>query len=232
MQRYFAIDQKEDEFILEKDDYYHIKTVMRMKPNERVEVVYIGKTYIANIDNDYKIMFEKEILEERDLIYKRLMIPLLKEQKMDFILQKATELGVNEIVLYKSKRSIIPFEVCKEKRKMERWLKICKEASEQSKRKTIPSITIADLKMIKELDGLKLICSTVESENNLKKVLQSNQKCAKINVVVGPEGGFDPKEEQDFIKLGFIPVTLGKTILRVETVPIVFLGIVNYEFME
>ena len=86
--------------------------------------------------------------------------------------------------------------------------------------------------MIKELDGLKLICSTVESENNLKKVLQSNQKCAKINVVVGPEGGFDPKEEQDFIKLGFIPVTLGKTILRVETVPIVFLGIVNYEFME
>ena len=231
MQRYFAIDQKEDEFILEKDDYYHIKTVMRMKPNERVEVVYIGKTYIANIDNDYKIMFEKEILEEQDLIYKRLMIPLLKEQKMDFILQKATELGVNEIVLYKSKRSIIPFEV-KEKRKMERWLKICKEASEQSKRQTIPSITIADLKMIKELDGLKLICSTVESENNLKKVLQSNQKCAKINVVVGPEGGFDPKEEQDFIKLGFIPVTLGKTILRVETVPIVFLGIVNYEFME
>ena len=174
----------------------------------------------------------EEILEEQDLIYKRLMIPLLKEQKMDFILQKATELGVNEIVLYKSKRSIIPFEVCKEKRKMERWLKICKEASEQSKRQTIPSITIADLKMIKELDGLKLICSTVESENNLKKVLQSNQKCAKINVVVGPEGGFDPKEEQDFIKLGFIPVTLGKTILRVETVPIVFLGIVNYEFME
>ena len=51
-------------------------------------------------------------------------------------------------------------------------------------------------------------------------------------MVVGPEGGFDPKEEQDFIKLGFIPVTLGKTILRVETVPIVFLGIVNYEFME
>ena len=234
MQRYMVTNK---ELKLDDTDINHIINVMRMKQNDKFQIVYDNVLYTCNITNIEKRKVDYEIIKKEEIKSNKthkviIACSLIKEQKMDFILQKATELGVNEIVLYKSKRSIIPFEVCKEKRKMERWLKICKEASEQSKRQTIPSITIADLKMIKELDGLKLICSTVESENNLKKVLQSNQKCAKINVVVGPEGGFDPKEEQDFIKLGFIPVTLGKTILRVETVPIVFLGIVNYEFME
>ena len=83
-----------------------------------------------------------------------------------------------------------------------------------------------------KLDGLKLICSTLEIKNNLKKVLQSNKNCAKINLIVGPEGGFDPKEETNLIELGFIPVTLGNTILRVETVPIFLIGAINYEYME
>lgn len=233
MQRYFALSKKDNMFILNDSDYYHIKVVMRLKIGEKVEVVYENIPYLCEIIDNYQIKLLKE-LELKEFKTNTVMIlPLLKEQKMDLILQKATELGVSEIILFNAKRSIIKLDEMQELKKLERWQRICKEASEQSKRVTIPNIRfIKDLKDLEKLEGIKLICSTVESSNNLKKVLQESKKCVKINMIVGPEGGFEPKEEQEIIKIGFIPVTLGNTILRVETVPLFALSVINYEYME
>lgn len=231
MQRYFANEKQENKFILKDDDYYHIKVVMRLKPTEKVEVVYLKKVYLCEINSDYEIIIIKEI-ESNDLkLETTLILPLLKEQKMDLILQKSTELGIYKIIFYDAKRSIIKFEVAT--KKLERWSKICKEAAEQSKRNTIPFLEIlSNLNDLKNVDGLKLICSTIEKNNNLKKVLQDNKNCVKINMIVGPEGGFEPKEEEFIKNNGFIPISLGKTIMRVETVPIFLLSVLNYEFME
>ncbi len=233
MQRYFALSKKDNMFILNDSDYYHIKVVMRLKIGEKVEVVYENIPYLCEIIDNYQIKLLKE-LELKEFKTNTVMIlPLLKEQKMDLILQKATELGVSEIILFNAKRSIVKLDEKQELKKLERWQRICKEASEQSKRVTIPNIRfIKDLKDLEKLEGIKLICSTVESSNNLKKVLQESKKCVKINMIVGPEGGFEPKEEQEIIKIGFIPVTLGNTILRVETVPLFALSVINYEYME
>lgn len=233
MQRYFAIKQDQKTFILSDDDYYHIKTVMRMKPGEKVEVVFGNVPYLCTITPNYEVVLEHILEIPSSNCEVNLILPLLKEQKMDLVLQKSTELGINNIFLFNAKRSIIKFSVCQEKRKLDRWQKICKEASEQSKRCTIPQINIVDkIERLKDIEGLKLICSTVEMKNTLKKVLQNNKKCVKINLIVGPEGGFEPKEEQALIDLGFVPVTLGNTILRVETVPIFLIGAINYEYME
>lgn len=233
MQRYFALEKKENLFVLKNDDYYHIKVVMRLKIGEKVEVVYNQEAYLCKIINNYQIEIVKKIESKQAEINTVLILPLLKEQKIDLILQKSTELGISEIVFFNAKRSIIKLDEKQELKKIERWKKICKEAAEQSKRVTIPNIKI--LKNINDLEnfeGLKLICSTIENNNNLKKVLQANKKCVKINMIVGPEGGFEPNEEQNIINFGFIPVSLGNTIMRVETVPIFLLSVINYEYME
>lgn len=234
MQRYFALEKNNNNtFLLRNDDYYHIKVVMRLKPNEKVEVVYNNEVYLSQITSDYQIEEIEKMSSKETTIDATIILPLLKEQKMDLILQKATELGVSNIILFNAKRSIIKFDEKKEIKKLERWQRICKEAAEQSKRCTIPSIRFEkNINEFKFLEGLKLICSTVEESNNLKKVLQANKNCVKINMIVGPEGGFETTEEQKIINLGFVPVTLGNTIMRVETVPIFLLSVLNYEYME
>ena len=107
-----------------------------------------------------------------------------------------------------------------------------KEASEQSMRLNIPNISIMAKKDVYKLDGLKILCSTNEKENNLKNVLKKNSNYAKILIVIGPEGGISPKEEEEYQNNGFIKTTLGNQILRVETVPLFVLSNIRYENME
>lgn len=234
MQRYFCKEKIENNFILFEDDYHHIKNVMRMKTNDKIEVVHDLKVYECKviIDEDIRIENIKEIgnsSEEKEII---LVIPLLKEQKMDFVLQKSTELGVSKIIPYYAERSIVKNIEEKIDKKITRWNKICKEASEQSKRNVIPVIT--DIKKIDDLniDGVKLVCSTCEKNENLKMFLQSKNIYDRITIVVGPEGGLTAKEEQKLNDKGFKSVTLGNRIMRVETVPIFILSVLNYENME
>lgn len=236
MQRYFSNKKINDTLELNKDDLYHIMRVMRMKDGDTIEVVYDSIEYICKINvNDLPIVSIIKSSEKHNIIEHKitLVIPLLKEQKMDLILQKATELGVDEIIPIIMERSIICLDKSKEASKIERWLKICKEASEQSKRTTIPVINgVKQLKELGDLDGIKLVCSTVEKENNLKKFLTANRNYDKINIVVGPEGGISPKEEEMLVDIGFKRVSLGNRIMRVETVPLFILSALNYENME
>lgn len=233
MQRYFCKEKSDDKIILYDEDYYHITTVMRMKSGDKIEVVYDRKVYECILFLEpIKIQIIKELQsfdEEKEIV---LAIPLLKEQKMDFVLQKATELGVTKIIPFYCERSIVKNIEEKEEKKIMRWSRICKEASEQSKRSTIPIIT--SIKKIEDLDteSVKLVCSTCEKSENIKMFLQSHSLYDKITIVVGPEGGLTTLEEQKLNKLGYKSVTLGNRIMRVETVPIFMLSVLNYENME
>lgn len=236
VQRYFAKEKVNNEFILNDDDIKHIKLVMRMKDNDEIIIVYNEEAYLCyinNINESLKII-EKQYIGTKnlDIPYVCLIIPVLKEQKMDYILQKATELGVEEIIPFYSKRGIIKEKEDKTNKKIDRWKRILKEASEQTHRNDIPKIT--EMKKLEELNlnGSNLICSTVEESRNIKKVLKSINKCDRINVVIGPEGGLDPSEEKNLIEKQYIPITLGKRILRVETVPLFLMSTINYEYME
>jgi len=236
MQRYFAQTKVENKFLLKNDDIYHIKTVMRMKDNDKIIVVYENIPYLCEIENvnqnlEINIKEEMEIIKDK-LPQITLIIPLLKEQKMDLILQKATELGVSEIIPVILSRSIIKLDEKKENNKLDRWQRIVKEASEQSHRNEIP--IVRNVKKIEELElkDLNLVCSTREKANNIKYTLKNNISCDTINVVVGPEGGLTEKEEEILIKKGFEAVTLGTRIMRVETVPIYIMSVINYEYLE
>ena len=230
MQRYFSNELVDNSFKLNEDDLYHIRKVMRMNDNDLIEVVYESKLYICKLKDKLALIEKSVETIDKDIKY-TLVIPILQEQKMSFVLQKATELGVDEIIPILTERSKVKIDE-KEDKKLTRWTRICKGAAEQSKRITIPTINkITSIDSL-DVDGVKLICSTREKENTLKKVLKNNLKCAKMVMSVGPEGGFTPKEEDKLIDKGFIPVSLGSNIMRVETVPIYLLSILNYEIME
>ena len=235
MQRYFSNSKENDKLFLINDDIYHITRVMRMKDNDKIEVIYNNDLYICNVIlNELPwvdiVSKEEGKIEDKEII---LAIPLLKEQKMDLVLQKATELGVTKIIPVIMERSIVKLDDSKEVKKIDRWSKICKEASEQSKRNSIPVISkIMTLKELMKEEGIKIVCSTIEKENNLKKFLTEHKNYDKIIIVVGPEGGISSKEEEYLVSEGFARVSLGKRIMRVETVPIFILSALNYEFME
>jgi len=236
MQRYFSNKLENNKFELNKDDLYHILTVMRMKSGDSIEVVYNEQVYICNLEifnNNVEVIIkskeEKKVLNN---IEKVLIIPLLKENKMDLILQKSTELGIDKIIPVIMERSIIKLDNDKELKKIERWNKICKEASEQSKRVNIPFVTeVKTLKELNDIDGIKLVCSTKEKDNTIKKYLKNNTGYNRINIVIGPEGGISPKEEEYLNSIGFESVSLGNNIMRVETVPMYILSVINYENM-
>ena len=231
MQRYFSSKKENNLFTLSSNDMYHIKKVMRMKPNDTIEVVYDESLYICTLDSDYNVVISDYINKDNTKTkHITLCIPLLSDQKFSFILQKATELGVDEIIPVMTNRSIA--KINDVDKKLTRWNSICKEASEQSKRLDIPSIST--IKKIDDLSisGLKIVCSTKENLKTIKNVLQNNTKCDKMVLMVGPEGGLEDIEEEKLVNLGFIPVTLGKNILRVETVPIYLLSVINYLVLE
>ena len=232
MQRYFSNIKKDNFLILSDNDLYHIKTVMRMKENDLIEVVYNHLLHICMLDNNYHAIIKETIKETTEKNFKVILcVPLLQEQKMSFVLQKATELGVDEIVPILTSSSIVKIDG-KEDKKIKRWNLICKEASEQSKRLEIPKIS--NIKKIMDLtfDGLKIVCSTKEQNTTIKKVLKNNLNYDTIVFVVGPEGGLTNEEEETLKELSFVPVTLGNNIMRVETVPIYLISVLNYEMME
>lgn len=236
MQRYFAKEKVGDEFYLEKADLFHIQTVMRMKEKDQIEVVYKQELFLCCLENVKDMihirMIEKQYVEtgqEREIV---LIVPVLKEQKMDFILQKSTELGVSKMIVTPMKHCMVKVDNKIEK-KLERWNRICKEASEQSKRVQIPIVTYQQtLAETQTLHGLNLLCSTQETKKTLKTALKSATKCDKILVVMGPEGGFAKEEEALLQQIGFESISLGSRILRVETVPLFLLSVLNYESME
>ena len=237
MQRYFSTKSTKNYLYLNEDDIYHIKKVMRMNNNDLVEIVYNNKLYICIIE-DITQDIKFKIKEEKDNFINKipevtLIIPYLKEAKMDIILQKATEIGVSNFILCPMERSMVKIDNKKLESKITRWIKICKEASEQSKRLSIPTIkNINSINDLKNLKGHNFTCSTQEKQNNIKKVLKRVKTCDKINLVIGPEGGLSPKEEELLKKLGFESISLGNLIMRVESVPLYLMSIINYEFME
>jgi len=232
MQRYFSEKKIDNALILKEDDLYHIKVVMRMKEQDKIEVIYNNELYICSILDDKAYILE-HIESENNLLDITLVIPLLVENKMDLILQKSTELGVKRIIPVIMERSKIKLDKDKYDKKVIRWNRICKEASEQSKRLDIPEVcNILELKDIINLEGNKLVCSTKKNISSIKNFLTKNKNCDKIILVIGPEGGISEREEEYLISNNYLPVSLGNLIMRVETVPMYLLSVINYENME
>jgi 16S rRNA (uracil1498-N3)-methyltransferase len=233
MQRYFgSIIGKQ--VLLSDEDAKHLVKVMRANPGEQIEIVNEGTAYLAEIKNTHPLTIEilSRIKEKRELENEVILIAaLIKGDKLDYVLQKATELGVREIVLLSSERTIVKAKDFDSSRKLERYRRILKEAAMQSHRSTIPDlyrlITVDQLKTIKA--DVKMIAYEGEagSTKSLWNAMKQIEKGNKIAVVIGPEGGFSEKEVNKAIKAGYTPVSLGHRILRAETASIYTLSVLS-----
>ena len=224
MQRYFALNSNLE---LSNNDIHHIKNVMRMKKNEKIEIIFENFLNECIIESITKSKLEFEIIKKTKIEEKSnkitIAFPLIKEKYLSFFLQKATELSVDEIILINTSRTIVKTD------KVERYVKICKEASEQTHRNNIPSINIMDINnIVKYKKDLNIFCSVNQMSIDIKRVLKDN-KYDNILVVIGPEGGFTNIEEDFLLENKFISVSLGSNILKSETAGIFILSILNYE---
>mgnify|MGYP004566679757 FL=1 len=236
MQRYFAKNFINDKPVLYDSDIKHITKVMRLVKGDYFEVVYDKVVYHCKIENTipFSYIIESTSNEEDKTIGLTVAVGLVQEQKMDLILQKLTELGVETIIPLKTERSIVKLDDIRFAKKLVRWQMICKEASEQSFRNVIPNITnvmtIDDLKNI-DIDT-KLVCSTKEKDNIINKYVDNLSKDDNIIFVIGPEGGLSINEEEKLNSYGYNSISLGNRILRVETATFFVASIINYINME
>jgi 16S rRNA (uracil1498-N3)-methyltransferase len=235
MQRYFSNIIDNNEYLLSNDDSYHIKKVMRMNLGDKIEIVDNKKLYICEITSfdpvKAKVINSLDDNNEND---KKIILvqSLVNETKMDYVLQKGTELGVNEFYAYKAVNSVIK-ENDKSNKKIIRWQKIVKEASEQSKRNIIPKVVdIVDISRLCKIEAdVKLLLTVNETTKNIKNILKELKKYDTLIIVIGPEGGFTLNEEKTLIENGFISTSLGKRVLRSETAGMVAISMINYEWM-
>lgn len=233
MQRYF-VKRHQQHIIFEQDDIFHITKVMRVKKGDTFEVVDQEQALFlveAVSFNPLEVKIVEQRTSDTEVSTKiTLYYVMAKGEKTDFVIQKATELGVHKIVLLQSSRSVVKIDDGKSDNKLVRFQKIAKEASEQSKRSIIPSIEInADFKSIgKDQSKLKMIADEEVAglTNNLYSLLDNLTPRQSIALLVGPEGGFS-RPEVEYAKINqFIPISLGKRILRSETAAIHIVGVI------
>lgn len=190
-----------------------------------------GRLTSLNHEKASIIIFDKFHSPTESIIEIILLQALPNKERMEWIIQKTTELGVSKIIPFKSTKSISLEEREAKQKKAHKWQDIARKASEQCRRARIPKIE--SFKTFKEViescedESLKIILWERKGER-LKEVLKKHT-FKKIYIMVGPEGGFTEDEVFLAIKKGFIPVKLGQRILRTETASITLVGILQYE---
>ncbi len=156
-----------------------------------------------------------------------------KGPKLDLIIQKSTELGVNTITPILSGRTIVRIEKERVEEKVGRWRRIALEAAQQSNRLDVPEVAppipLADFLSSFRKADLNLLLWEGEKRHGIKKVLKDAHEAKSIVILIGPEGGFSDSEVEMAVASGFTPVSLGELILRTETAPIAVLSILQYE---
>jgi 16S rRNA (uracil1498-N3)-methyltransferase len=218
----------------------YIRNVLRLRKGDPL-ILFSGKgiEYGAVIRAVTRDTVTADIIDRKDIRDNGIRITLAqalpKGPKMDFIIQKAAELGVNRIIPFDSSRSIPILTADKARSRTARWQKIAIEACQQCGRGDIPEVTeIHSFHEVLEMPGkddVKLIFWEEESGLGIKHALRNRaaQSADDFFVIVGPEGGFSKDEVEAAIRQGCLSVSLGRRVLKVETASIAILAILQYE---
>lgn len=231
MQQYFAKEKKDNIVYLNNDDLNHIKNVMRMKANDKIIVVCDNISYICTLNNDLLSANIVEVFKNNEELKTFVVyVPILPEEKLSFIFKHGTELGVTKFVMVEYSHCKFKLPKKDYEKKLIRWNKIIKEASEQSYRVEKPILEeIIDVKNINANENVNIMCSLDKNDvKNICQVLTKDNCNDTISLVFGPEGGLAANEEDELVKKGFIKTSLGSDVLRTETVPLMIASVLKY----
>lgn len=219
-----------DCYFISGTDFNHIKNVLRMNVGDTFLVSENGVSNLCEIDSFENDVVIAKIIEEN---YNDTKLPikiylfqgLPKGDKMELIIQKTVELGVEKIIPVEMSRCVVKLDDKKKKSKVARWQGISESAAKQSKRNSIPEISDVltykqALEKAKELDLLLVPYESKNGMEDTKSALAEIKSGMTVGILIGAEGGFEESEVQSAFEIGGKVISLGKRILRTETAAI------------
>ena len=245
MSRFFVKPEAvEDRYIYltDKQDLHHMKKVLRMSEGDEMDIsdgsAWEYHVEIESLDDKEAVLLildKQKFAREPELLV-TLYQGIPKASKMEEIIQRCVELGVNSIVPVFMERTVV-VDKGNFGKKLDRWQKISDEAVKQCKRGIIPDVqdTVKFKEALPMLQEHDLILFPYENEDNstikdcLREVVVSGNKPKTVAIIIGPEGGFADKEAVALDEIGAKRVSLGKTILRTETAGPAALAMTMYE---
>ena len=227
MHRFYVDSSRLDTHLLylTKEDAKHALSVLRLKPGQMIELIHQSSLWEAEIlatdCQDVSVRILRPLPSAEPSVSITLFQGLPKSDKMDWIVQKATEIGISRIVPLVMNRCVVKSDLKKDAHKMDRWLKIIKESCKQCGRCVIPELsepcTLNNLKDRLSLPEICIVPWEEAKDYGPLSVYRDYGKPSSLGILIGPEGGIDPEEIELLQSIGFIPITLGKRILRTET---------------
>jgi 16S rRNA (uracil1498-N3)-methyltransferase len=241
MPRFYIADPRIEQELLKVkgSEVRHIRRVLRLKVGDRL-ILFDGsaKEYEGIIveESPSSVVMKVENISspaKESPLEITLAQSLLKGEKMEYLIQKATELGTKRIIPFFSSRSVPLLDKSQRLRRYHRWEKIAIEACKQCGRIAVPKVEplqdYSEMLGMAPSETLRLILWEKKGQG-LKEVLKGSKGRTEIFFVVGPEGGMSDEEVGEAGKAGFIPITLGKRILRSETAGLCLLSVLQYEW--
>ena len=241
MHRFFVPQLYNEEMYIEGVDARHISKVLRMQPGAQLQIVsddgVSAMAEITAIDSERVTVRCLEKLAESHEPRVKLVLAqgLAKGEKMDFIIQKAVEMGAYSVIPVAMEHSVVRLDGAKAAKKVERWQKIAESAAKQSKRDIIPEVQPVQsmAEMLAKCTGqTKIIAYECEDRLSLKAALKAAEEAGGISellLIIGPEGGISEGELEQARQAGAVPVSLGRRILRAETAGLVAISAIFYE---
>ncbi len=223
--------------ITDRDEIHHIKDVLRLKKGDKVQV-FNGASQEADVIierlGEDALVVKVGAVRQKPVGGVRIILACAppKKGKFELIIEKATELGVSEIVPLQTKRTEVIFPQERMKGKLGRFDAVAVNAAKQSKRVDVPKIhpmmSLGDV--LKQLDsnGIHVIPSLNGHSTHLRDVLLKADRSKLITIFIGPEGDFTPDEVAQAVKHGCVPVSLGKSVLKVETAAITTVALARF----
>ena len=241
MHRFFVPQLYNEEMYIEGVDARHISKVLRMQPGDKLQIVsddgVSAMAEITAIASERVSVRCLEKLAESHEPRVRLVLAqgLAKGEKMDFIIQKAVEMGAYSVIPVAMEHSVVRLDGAKAAKKVERWQKIAESAAKQSKRDIIPQVqqvqSMAEMLASGDYET-KIIAYECEDRLSLKAALKAAEAAGGIKellLIIGPEGGISEGELEAARAAGAVPVSLGRRILRAETAGLVAISAIFYE---
>ena len=243
MRRIFIKALLQEKLVITGGDAHHLGRVMRAKAGDRILVAddegKVGEYELTGFTESSVSMRLVQYVEERTESPVEIVLAqcLPKGDKLDLIVQKATELGVNVIVPLASDNCVVRYDVRKAKAKQEKWQKIADEAGKQCGRSRLPVVMPVQTfkawlrEAAAEQGDAVAVCMCYENElqQGMKDFLQGQRAAKRFVVIIGPEGGFSLAEAALAKELGIASVSLGTRILRAETAAISGVTVIQYE---
>lgn len=239
MRRFFIDGQLTPVAFITGNDARHISRVLRMRPGDKLAIAFsdgqAGEAVIENIKPGEITVRVVSMMHDRCTeppVSVYLAQCLTKSDKMDYIVQKAVELGAAGIFPVVASHCVVNYDDAKKKARRDRWQKIAAEAAKQCGRNLIPQVydvmNLNDVFCQISDDTVIVMLYEAEMVRTIRNILSGVQK-QKYLILIGPEGGFSAQEVEQAKKHGAHVVTLGPRILRTETASLAALSIVMYE---